>query len=68
MLSGNDIQRKWKNIRDDFRNEVQFQKKLTSGQGARKKAKIYLFSSAVVPPADNSRTKHIREFILLHQV
>lgn len=40
LLPGNEVQRKWKNIRDNFRNEVRLQKKLASGQGAVKRRKF----------------------------
>jgi hypothetical protein len=42
-LPGNEIQRKWKNIRDNFRREVQMQKKAASGQGATKRRKYIYF-------------------------
>jgi hypothetical protein len=43
LLPGNEIQRKWKNIRDSFRKEALLQKKVASGQGVRKRHKqIYL--------------------------
>ena len=43
MFPGNEIQRKWRNIRDNFRKELQLQKKGTSGQGARKRRKYIYF-------------------------
>jgi hypothetical protein len=43
LLPGNDIQSKWKNIRDNFRKELQSQKKGASGQGARKRRKYIYF-------------------------
>ena len=43
MLPGNEIQRKWRSIRDNFRKELQLQKKVTSGQGARKGCKYIHF-------------------------
>ena len=43
MLSGNEIQRKWRNIRDNFRKELQLQKNVTSGQGVRKRRKYIYF-------------------------
>jgi hypothetical protein len=43
LLPGNEIQRKWRNIRDNFRKELQLQKKVTSGQGARKRRKYIYF-------------------------
>ena len=43
MLPGNEIQRKWRNIRDNFRKELQLQKMVTSGQGARKRRKYIYF-------------------------
>jgi hypothetical protein len=42
-LPGNKIQRKWKNIRDNSRREVQTQKKMASGQGATKRRKYIYF-------------------------
>jgi hypothetical protein len=43
LLPGNEIQSKWRNIRDNFRKELQLQKKGTSGQGARKRHKYIYF-------------------------
>jgi len=43
LFPGNEIQRKWRNIRDNFRKELQLQKKGTSGQGARKRRKYIYF-------------------------
>jgi hypothetical protein len=43
LLPGNEIQRKWRNIRDNFRKELQLQKQGTSGQGARKRRKYIYF-------------------------
>jgi len=59
LLPGNEIQRKWRNIRDNFRKELQLQKKATSGQGARKRRKyIYfdqiLFLLPATPQLDTS--------------
>ncbi|XP_063535982.1 uncharacterized protein LOC134745822 [Cydia strobilella] len=36
-----EVQSKWKHIRDNFRREYQAQKYITSGQGAKKRKKIY---------------------------
>ena len=43
LLPGNEIQRKWRNIGDNFRKERQLQKKVTSGQWARKMRKYVYF-------------------------
>jgi hypothetical protein len=43
LLPGNEIQRKLRNIRDNFRKELQLQKKVASGQGARKRRKYVYF-------------------------
>jgi len=43
LLPGNEIQRKWRNIRDNFRKELELQKKVTPGQGARKRPKYIYF-------------------------
>jgi hypothetical protein len=43
LLPGNEIQNKWRNIRDNFRRELQLQKKGASGQGARKRRKYIYF-------------------------
>jgi hypothetical protein len=43
LLPGNEIQRNWRNIRDNFRKELQLQKKVTSGQDARKSRKYIYF-------------------------
>ncbi|GFG33979.1 hypothetical protein Cfor_07524, partial [Coptotermes formosanus] len=42
VATGSEIQRKWKNIRDNFRREVQMQKKVASGQGATKR-RTYIY-------------------------
>ncbi|KDR20478.1 uncharacterized protein LOC110828962 [Zootermopsis nevadensis] len=42
VTAGNVIQRKWRNIRDNFRKGIQVQKKST-GQGARKRRKYVYF-------------------------
>jgi hypothetical protein len=47
MLPGNEIQRKWKNIRDNFRKEVPLQKKVASGQEARERHK-YIYCSQLL--------------------
>jgi hypothetical protein len=39
LLPGNEIERKWRNIRDNFQKELQLQKKVISGQGAIKRQK-----------------------------
>jgi len=36
------MQRKWRNIRDNFRKELQLQKEVTSGQGAARKRRKYI--------------------------
>lgn len=41
-FSGRDVQRKWKNIRDCFRKEINHQKRWKAGQGKRKRRK-YIF-------------------------
>jgi hypothetical protein len=43
LLPGNEIQRNWRNIRHNFRKELQLQKKVTSGQRARKRRKYIYF-------------------------
>jgi hypothetical protein len=43
LLPGNEIQSTWQNIRDNFRKELQLQKKGTSGQRARKRRKYTYF-------------------------
>jgi hypothetical protein len=43
LLPGNEIQHKWRNIRDHFQKELQLQKNVTSGQGARKGRKYINF-------------------------
>jgi hypothetical protein len=43
LLPGNEIQLKWQNIHNNFRKELQLQKKGTSGQGARKRRKYIYF-------------------------
>jgi hypothetical protein len=47
-LPGNEIQCKWKNNRDNFRREVQMQKKVTSGQGATKRRKYIYFDQLLL--------------------
>ena len=47
LLPGNEIQRKWTNIRDTFRKELKLQK-VTSGQGARKRGKCIYFDQLLL--------------------
>jgi hypothetical protein len=42
-LPGNEIHRKWRNIRDNFRKELHLQKKVISGQGTRKRPNYIYF-------------------------
>jgi hypothetical protein len=56
-VPGNEIQRKWKNIHDNFRREVQMQKKVTSGQGATKRRKyIYFYQLLILLPTMKGRS------------
>jgi len=56
LLPGNEIQYKWKNIRDNFRKELQLQKKVTSGQRTRKGRKyIHFHQLFFVPPIMQER-------------
>jgi len=49
LLPGNEVQRKRKNIRDNFRNEVQMQKKVASGKGAIKRRKCICCDHFLLP-------------------
>jgi hypothetical protein len=49
LLPGNEVQRKCKNICDNFRNVVQLQKKVASGQGAIKRCKYMCCDQFLLP-------------------
>jgi hypothetical protein len=46
---GNEIQRKWEHIHDNFRNEAQLKKKVASGQGAIKGLKSICCDQFLLP-------------------
>jgi hypothetical protein len=46
---GNEFQRKWEHISDNFRNETQLQKKVASGQAAIKRCKCICCKQFLLP-------------------
>lgn len=59
LLPGSEVQRKWKTICDNFRNEVQLQKKVTSEQGAIKRRKRICCDQFLLPTMQERGTSDI---------